>query len=203
MTGFCGYGDQCKFLHDRGDYKSGWQLEREWDAEQSKKKKRLESAAAKLIAEGMKYIKLQRILSKYLGLFLLHCKDEDADTGLGGADGEDEEENFEIPDEEELPFACFICREPFKNPVMTLCGHYFCSDCIIAATKKKAHCPACDKQTFGVFNRPHKLLKKMQQLGGSDAAKALVGGTNTHSAGKRRVFGDWESTSGDANSPII
>ena len=27
-TGFCGYGDACKFLHDRSDYKSGWQLER-------------------------------------------------------------------------------------------------------------------------------------------------------------------------------
>lgn len=29
-TGFCGFGDSCKFLHDRGDYKHGWQLEREW-----------------------------------------------------------------------------------------------------------------------------------------------------------------------------
>lgn len=28
-TGFCGFGDSCKFLHDRSDYKSGWQLERE------------------------------------------------------------------------------------------------------------------------------------------------------------------------------
>ncbi|XP_074661080.1 E3 ubiquitin-protein ligase RNF113A-like [Tubulanus polymorphus] len=28
-TGFCGFGDSCKFLHDRGDYKHGWQLERE------------------------------------------------------------------------------------------------------------------------------------------------------------------------------
>jgi RING finger protein 113A len=28
-TGFCGYGDSCKFLHDRGDYKSGWQIELE------------------------------------------------------------------------------------------------------------------------------------------------------------------------------
>lgn len=27
-TGFCGYGDACKFVHDRGDYKSGWELER-------------------------------------------------------------------------------------------------------------------------------------------------------------------------------
>lgn len=30
-TGFCGFGDSCKFLHDRGDYKHGWQLEREMD----------------------------------------------------------------------------------------------------------------------------------------------------------------------------
>ncbi|OMH82076.1 Zinc finger CCCH domain-containing protein 1, partial [Zancudomyces culisetae] len=33
-TGFCGYGDSCKFLHDRGDYKSGWQLEKEWEEQQ-------------------------------------------------------------------------------------------------------------------------------------------------------------------------
>lgn len=31
-TGFCGFGDSCKFLHDRSDYKHGWQLEREWEA---------------------------------------------------------------------------------------------------------------------------------------------------------------------------
>ena len=27
-TGYCGYGDACKFVHDRSDYKSGWELER-------------------------------------------------------------------------------------------------------------------------------------------------------------------------------
>lgn len=31
-TGFCGFGDSCKFVHDRGDYKSGWELEQEWEA---------------------------------------------------------------------------------------------------------------------------------------------------------------------------
>ncbi|XP_071507290.1 E3 ubiquitin-protein ligase RNF113A-like [Diadema antillarum] len=30
-TGFCGFGDSCKFMHDRSDYKFGWQLEKEWD----------------------------------------------------------------------------------------------------------------------------------------------------------------------------
>ena len=33
-TGYCGYGDSCKFLHDRGDYKSGWEMDREWDKQQ-------------------------------------------------------------------------------------------------------------------------------------------------------------------------
>ncbi|XP_010337180.1 RING finger protein 113B [Saimiri boliviensis] len=28
-TGFCGFGDSCKFLHDRSDYKHGWQIEQE------------------------------------------------------------------------------------------------------------------------------------------------------------------------------
>jgi RING finger protein 113A len=27
-TGYCGFGDSCKFLHDRGDYKAGWELDR-------------------------------------------------------------------------------------------------------------------------------------------------------------------------------
>ncbi|TWW70313.1 RING finger protein 113A [Takifugu flavidus] len=29
LSGFCGFGDSCKFLHDRSDYKHGWQIERE------------------------------------------------------------------------------------------------------------------------------------------------------------------------------
>jgi RING finger protein 113A len=29
-TGYCGFGDSCKFMHDRSDYKHGWQLEQDW-----------------------------------------------------------------------------------------------------------------------------------------------------------------------------
>ena len=39
-TGVCGYGDACVFLHDRGNYKQGWQLDKEWDEEQNVKKER-------------------------------------------------------------------------------------------------------------------------------------------------------------------
>ena len=37
-TGFCGFGDTCKFLHDRSDYKAGWQLDRDWDEAQKAKR---------------------------------------------------------------------------------------------------------------------------------------------------------------------
>lgn len=40
-TGFCSYGDSCKFMHDRGDYKSGWELDREWDEEQKRRQEAL------------------------------------------------------------------------------------------------------------------------------------------------------------------
>lgn len=30
-TGFCGFGDSCKFLHDRSDYKAGWQIDQEYE----------------------------------------------------------------------------------------------------------------------------------------------------------------------------
>nr|POE59255.1 pre-mrna-splicing factor cwc24 [Quercus suber] len=32
QTGFCGFGDSCKFLHAREDYKQGWQLDKEWES---------------------------------------------------------------------------------------------------------------------------------------------------------------------------
>lgn len=32
LTGYCGYGDNCKFLHSREDYKAGWALDKEWES---------------------------------------------------------------------------------------------------------------------------------------------------------------------------
>lgn len=38
-TGFCGFGDSCKFLHDRENYKAGWELDRDWEEVQKKNKR--------------------------------------------------------------------------------------------------------------------------------------------------------------------
>jgi len=40
-TGRCNFGDSCIFIHDRSDYKSGWQLDQEFEAEQKRKQLRL------------------------------------------------------------------------------------------------------------------------------------------------------------------
>lgn len=31
QTGFCGFGDSCKFLHAREDVKQGWELDKDWE----------------------------------------------------------------------------------------------------------------------------------------------------------------------------
>ncbi|CAG07238.1 unnamed protein product, partial [Tetraodon nigroviridis] len=101
-TGFCGFGDSCKFLHDRSDYKHGWQIERE-------------------LEEGR----------------------------YGAAN----EENYEVSsDEEDLPFKCFICKDSFKNPIVTKCKHYFCEVCALQHYRKSKRCYVCNTQTNGVFN---------------------------------------------------
>lgn len=110
-TGFCGFGDSCKFLHDRSDYKHGWQIERELDE---------------------------------------------------GRYGANDDENYEVSsDEEDMPFKCFICRESFKNPVITKCRHYFCETCALQHYRKSQRCYVCNVQTNGVFNPAKELAAKI------------------------------------------
>ncbi|XBI70615.1 hypothetical protein VPH35_065055 [Triticum aestivum] len=124
-TGYCGYGDSCKFMHDRGDYKSGWQLEREWDEAEKARKRRI------------------------------------AMRELDGSDAEAEEEDSD--DDEALPFACFICREPFVDPVVTKCKHYFCEHCALKHHSKNKKCFVCNKPTLGIFNAAQEIRKKIAQ----------------------------------------
>lgn len=85
---------------------------------------------------------------------------------------DDDVSDYEIKEDEEdgvdtdgLPFACFICRGDFENPVVTLCGHYFCSSCAISASRNDPRCQACGKETSGVFNTARKLIKKLKDRG--------------------------------------
>ncbi|KAL5208873.1 hypothetical protein ABZP36_033308 [Zizania latifolia] len=126
-TGYCGYGDSCKFMHDRGDYKSGWQLEKDWEEAEKARKRRIAMGAG------------------------------------DGSDGEAGEEEDDDDDEEALPFACYICRQPFVDPVITKCKHYFCEHCALKHHSKNKKCFVCNKPTLGIFNAAQEIRKKMAQ----------------------------------------
>ena len=52
QTGFCGFGDSCKFLHAREDYKQGWELDRDWEIGGKDKKKKGGGGTAKDLADA-------------------------------------------------------------------------------------------------------------------------------------------------------
>lgn len=62
--------------------------------------------------------------------------------------------------DEDIPFACLICRKPYTDPVVTRCGHYFCSSCAIKRFAKTPKCLACNAPTGGIFNRADKIIAK-------------------------------------------
>ncbi|KNE61721.1 hypothetical protein AMAG_06522 [Allomyces macrogynus ATCC 38327] len=127
QTGFCGYGDSCIYLHDRGDYKQGWQLDADWDKQQKERKAAAERAAKE-------------------------------------ADFEEEVVEEVVDEDDQLPFACFICRDPFKDPIVTKCGHYFCEACAMKRYRdKQPTCAVCAKPTMGLFKPAKDLVAKIKE----------------------------------------
>ena len=79
---------------------------------------------------------------------------------------------FTTESEDGIPYACHICREHFKDPVVTTCGHYFCESCIMNHVRTVSEaCPICNKDTGSVFNLPAKLIAKKRKVLGSAAAQ--------------------------------
>ncbi|RLN68072.1 hypothetical protein BBJ28_00001164, partial [Nothophytophthora sp. Chile5] len=171
-TGFCGYGDSCKFLHDRGDYKSGWQIEKEYAEKEKKRQQRygpLEVLQVVAYAGG--------------SVACLNWADPD--------EVEEEDDKYVIKSDDEEQFACTICRGPFRNAVETMyvlqcdgerwtaesaigtnaysvrvgllfatsCGHFFCEACALKHFKKTPRCFNCKKQTNGANSSAKRVLR--------------------------------------------
>lgn len=125
-TGYCGFGDACKFLHDRSDYKAGWQLDRDWAAKEKERRDRIR-------------------------------RGEDPNQ----VDACEQEENI---DDDGLPFGCYLCRNAFKRPVVTNCGHYFCEDCAVSRMQAHSTCAICKTELSGTLNPAVKLQAKVDRL---------------------------------------
>ena len=146
QTGFCGFGDSCKFLHAREDYKQGWQLDKDWETVTKGKK-----LTGKTVASANR------------------------NKAAEEAEGSDDDDAML----EGIPFACIICKEPYKNPIITKCGHYFCESCALQRFRKTPSCAACGAGTSGVFNGAKslkKLLDKKRARAQKKREKAIENG---------------------------
>ena len=74
-----------------------------------------------------------------------------------------EDESDEDDSDEDVPFACLICRKHYTDPVVTRCGHYFCSACAIKRYAKTPKCLACGAPTGGIFNRADKVIDRINK----------------------------------------
>ncbi|KAK6714386.1 RNA-splicing factor [Fusarium graminearum] len=73
------------------------------------------------------------------------------------------EDEAEIAMLEKIPFACIICEGPYREPIVTRCGHYFCEPCALKRYRKDPTCASCGAGTNGVFNSAKKLKKLLEK----------------------------------------
>lgn len=73
-TGYCGYGDSCKFIHDRSDYKTGWEIEKEWEVEQEIKRIKRTESNNEVIQEKLPANHCEICKEEYVEPVELKCK---------------------------------------------------------------------------------------------------------------------------------
>lgn len=144
-TGYCGFGDSCKFAHDRSDYKPSYILEKEWEEKQKaiEEKRRL------------RWEKRQKRIAQAAAAGVKIDEDDLTDESEVSSDGE------------QLPTECPNCDKRWEDcgsfPIQTVCGHYFCEDCALTNFAKTPKCITCDAPTNGIFNSADALEEKLKR----------------------------------------
>lgn len=58
---------------------------------------------------------------------------------------------------------CIICKQAYREPIVTKCGHYFCEGCALKRYRKDPTCAACGAGTNGVFNSSKRLKQLLEK----------------------------------------
>lgn len=142
-TGFCGFGDACKFLHSRDDLRMGWQLDREWETATKGKK----NLGGTVVASANRRL-------------------------VNNGDGDDDAADEAML--EKIPFACVICKDDYRSPIITRCGHYFCESCALSRYRSDPTCAACGANTNGMFNVAKRLNRLLERKREREERKKLA-----------------------------
>ncbi|GFE54132.1 zinc finger protein [Babesia ovis] len=177
-TGYCGFGDSCKFLHDRSDYKAGWQIENEWEQAQALKRQKLQKKLDRWQRKVQKNLADPEAVSSGSDdeTNSEHsCSDDSCDSGSSSDDSDDgttEKSQYARmlkakARKMEIPFACLACRKAWRtsmNPIMTTCGHYFCEACAIRSYSRNMKCAKCGIAQDGILNPAKAVLKLLESI---------------------------------------
>ncbi|KAJ4329332.1 RNA-splicing factor [Fusarium piperis] len=94
-------------------------------------------------------------------------KKKQKDTGSTvGASATKDQDNAPEDDEtilNNVSSLCIICEGPYKQPVVTQCGHYFCEACALQRYRKDPTCKNCGAATMGVFNAASRLERLVRR----------------------------------------
>jgi len=132
-TGYCGWGDACKYLHDRGDHAEGWQVDRDEDAKRRAREERVARRMARGADPDGPSSDAEDAKRKGGGLpFACHaCR-----TAWGAANA--------------------------APPVSLRCGHHLCETCALRDARDKCPHEGCGADTGGVFNAARDIRKRMK-----------------------------------------
>lgn len=147
--------DSCKFLHDRSDYKHGWQIERELEEGRYGANgefregilcrvylcERFLTAATTLSFRRRELRGEQRRWGPALQVLHLQGVLQEPhhhQVSLGPSAGSSQN----VP----VKVACW------PRPMSSRCRHYFCEACALQHYRKSKRCYVCNTQTNGVFN---------------------------------------------------
>ena len=146
-TGFCGFGDTCIYLHDRGDTLTGWQLEDQWQQAQEQKQREQEKAMQMFMDGDSNNRDAEAIPEDGIPYACHLCRG---------------------PFTEPVVTSCghYFCRRCLLDHWRNATGGNSTNK------QKKKDCPVCNQDTSGVLNEPTKLLAKKRKVLGLTAAKA-------------------------------
>lgn len=177
-TGYCGFGDSCKFLHDRSDYKAGWQLENEWQQEQAEKRQKLNAKLERWQKKVHKnLINPDEASSEEQDSGETSGSDESSSCDSDDSDSDSETETVEkskyskevkaLARKLKIPFSCLACRKVWRlemRPIMTTCNHFFCEQCAIRAYARNMKCARCGIAQDGILNQASSVIKLLESL---------------------------------------
>lgn len=170
-TGYCGFGDTCIFLHDRSDYKSGWQIEQEYATkkkrEEAQRKEKLEKSQQKMLKiMKMKNEQLERVVNTTIDSAEIQDSGELNIEIKSDSETESKEDSEDSDDDDNIPFACLKCKKKWTvemNPSVTECMHYFCESCFIEMFQKSKKCVKCGLQLTGIMNIAENIIQMIDK----------------------------------------